>query len=638
LQDERSDFQSIKLHATDGIPMVSFSDATAPRADARKKHFQIGGNVFDACFDERGKLICVLDETLTARRPFALLVLNSADGRRWDDILVNDYHLKLSDIRPKKNNRYQKFDISYTGLRIYDKMIADYNDGGDWMAAGLELDRFRDAAARDAAVLRLTQGTENLAAATITLERTDAALTGMAATRKELRSKLAALRRGIGKTPTKDSAAKILRTESALEKLEERVKNAARRKRRAARRIESANAEIAAATEILNYIPARAAQQIAVAAVDDEPVINELKTIVMETQEIVPAVPDKGGEMADNNDIQPLLSQDPEIIDNGIAFKPIDFGEVPVTPPAPRPQPVSDPYASPIPVPMPAWDAPASATAPQPTPFMPAPAPQPEFSQPSEQIYNQPIAAPDFQPTPTPVPAAPTPAPAPVYGPAPVAPVYRPQPAKKQTGIYYFMLVLLIVLAVFTLWIYQKKTSGGVPNIAAVVSGTEQPTPMPVPEEPAPEFIKPAAITPEPVQVEPEQPVFVAPEPDPVAAPEPIAEIPVPEPIIRANKIEPAAPITEDDLRAVENTKPAYGVSGPTLNVYPDEDAVEYEEYSDTEYYEEEPVAEPATPAAAQSRQERIAGSASGLKTENIEEQSYESYMEEEYETDAFLD
>ena len=124
----------------------------------------IAGNAFRAFYDVDSKLVMVLDFVVNDIKPNVLLVINPVGNRKWDDILMNDYAVDLETIRPKKDNKYQKLDIEYTGLSEYDNLIRAYNAGHDLSGALAELEAFRNMAARRAAL-------ERLGAADIVVER-----------------------------------------------------------------------------------------------------------------------------------------------------------------------------------------------------------------------------------------------------------------------------------------------------------------------------------------------------------------------------------------------------------------------------------------------------------------------------------
>ena len=81
--------------------------------------YQIDGNVFRAWTDNSGRLVFVVDETIDEYKPYVLLVMGLYGERKWDDVLFNDFHVNLENIRPKKENKYQKLDIEYDGLGYY---------------------------------------------------------------------------------------------------------------------------------------------------------------------------------------------------------------------------------------------------------------------------------------------------------------------------------------------------------------------------------------------------------------------------------------------------------------------------------------------------------------------------------------
>ena len=81
--------------------------------------YDIAGNAIRAYYDNSNNLIFILDETINADKPNVLLVIDSFDGRKWDEVLVNDYGVDLETVRPKRDNKYQKLDIEYGGLDVY---------------------------------------------------------------------------------------------------------------------------------------------------------------------------------------------------------------------------------------------------------------------------------------------------------------------------------------------------------------------------------------------------------------------------------------------------------------------------------------------------------------------------------------
>ena len=126
-----------------------------PRARENKSlsvvEYDIAGNAIRAYYDQSNKLIFVLDETIDADKPNVLLVIDSFDGRKWDDVLANDYNVDLETVRPKRDNKYQKLDIEYGGLDVYSELIDADESGEDLSDAIANLTRFRTMSVRRAA-------------------------------------------------------------------------------------------------------------------------------------------------------------------------------------------------------------------------------------------------------------------------------------------------------------------------------------------------------------------------------------------------------------------------------------------------------------------------------------------------------
>ena len=102
--------------------------------------YTIDNNLFRAYRDSNGRLVFVLDYFTNEIKPNVLLVINPDGDRKWDDIISNDYNIDLEDIRPKKDNKYQKLDIEYSGLNIYDELFATYNAQEDTSDALAQLE------------------------------------------------------------------------------------------------------------------------------------------------------------------------------------------------------------------------------------------------------------------------------------------------------------------------------------------------------------------------------------------------------------------------------------------------------------------------------------------------------------------
>jgi len=92
--------------------------------------FDIAGIRIEAAFDSEHRLLFVLDATKDKILPNVTLVLADRDGRKWDDILQNDFGVDPEAVRPRINNKYQKLDIDYEGLDHYADAIRTGDGGG----------------------------------------------------------------------------------------------------------------------------------------------------------------------------------------------------------------------------------------------------------------------------------------------------------------------------------------------------------------------------------------------------------------------------------------------------------------------------------------------------------------------------
>ena len=119
------------------------------------REYDVAGNPLRAYSDATGRIVFVLDLLVNENKPNVLLVIDAVDNRKWDDILENDYGVDLETVRPKKDNKYQKLDIEYSGLSLYQDLINKYDDGDDVADALGILDSFRQIAVRRAATERL---------------------------------------------------------------------------------------------------------------------------------------------------------------------------------------------------------------------------------------------------------------------------------------------------------------------------------------------------------------------------------------------------------------------------------------------------------------------------------------------------
>lgn len=525
--------------------------------------YNIDGNEINAFYDSSDNLVFVLDNTIDSHKPNILLVINPDADKKWDEILSGDYGVDLETIRPKQDNKYQKFDIEYSGLPVYDALIKAYN-GGDSLEESLnQLTILRDSAARHSAMTRLNMANEIIAKTNATIVKTKESIVRLQARLKTLRAKLGEAKKGIGREPTKQSASKILKLESQIEATNEKLKRANERLKSAQRRLETATVDAELASELLNQ-PAGKIKQVAKKQApvaipakrkavvkkqpESEPEIEEeyeeedvvdtddkAYDEVIEEKEETEAMEEHKEEDIEN--VEPLFKEDPQILDDDIAFKPISF-EAPAVPeisqsdkapdlnkdmivteettettteetednveqePAKEQQPVLESMV-PVPVvdetPMPVVEPAMTDTETieeEPIEEIPVSEATKEEEKTDEeplklevvQEYMRQYEPGDEEKTTELVeenkideyvdvaPAAPV---------VPVAPI-MPQNAlnvgvveeaepKRSRFFYYFLLFLLIALAIFTLWFYQKNIKPTTPVLAASVEKTELP-------------------------------------------------------------------------------------------------------------------------------------------------------------------
>lgn len=543
-------------------------------------NYDIADNTMRAYYDESHKLIFVLDETINADKPNVLLVIDSFDGRKWDDVLANDYNVELETVRPKRDNKYQKLDIEYGGLDVYDALISAYESGDDLTDALNNLVRFRTMSVRRAARERLAAAEYTINKSRETIERTNDTISDLQSKVKDLRARVKEHRRSIGREPTKASAAKILKTEAQIETTNDKLARAKKRLTSAQRRLTAAEEDAEIARAILaRDVPHVAETKVSVPVRSNpKPVAKApVKPIVDEEDDQETFSEPKAEEMDDNNEVKPLFDKDPENLDDDMAFKPIDFSGVDenetkssmqdddaiapaplaFTPPVQEhePETVSEPVSAPM------LDSLTSVPA----------------EEPVEEVQEPVAPAPEvFVPEPFETPAAPVAEPEPIAPIAPVAPV-RPvspisgtavpvgeQKAQKPTLMYYLLLVLLILLSIGTLWIYQKSTNENIPDLSKTVV-QQQPAEQPKVAEPTvkkvepspfvavPDIIKKTVVEePEPV-VEPEPIAAPVVEPEPVSVePEPVVVVEEPVVVVEPIAVEPEPVAVEAETVVVE--------------------------------------------------------------------------------------
>ena len=465
--------------------------------------FDIDGNEINAFYDSDNKLVFVRDDTVNAQKPNVLLVINPDGDKKWDEILSSEYGVDLETIRPKVDNKYQKLDIEYSGLSVYENLINAYTAGADLSEQLNQLAILRDSAARHSAMARLNLANETIAKTNTTIVKTKETIVRLETRIKTLRSNLSAEKKSIGKVNTKQSASKILKLESQIEATNEKLKRAKKRLESAQKRLEIATVDAELASNLLNQPGVEIKQKTKKAAAvvvapkypvqtteDEEyPDENEDEEDDEENEEIIE-------EEVPENDVKPLFSEDPQVLNDDIAFKPIEFSapkfsdelmvkkdtpvvpvsepEVPETPEAPlETRPVLESF----------------------TPIQePAFVPEPMVEEKTEIVEEQPVVETvdpmekdvqiDVQVEEPEEPVVKEEPVVPVVEERPVPPVVQPvnnvpQPMKVETKsskpgfLYYVLLLILIALSIFTLWLYQKNmASETTPVLRAEVSET----------------------------------------------------------------------------------------------------------------------------------------------------------------------
>ncbi len=583
--------------------------------------YLIENNQINAFYDENDTLIFVVDNTITEKKPNVLLVINPDGDKKWDEILSNQYGVDLETIRPKQDNKYQKLDIEYSGLNVYENLINAFVAGDDISDDIVQLNILRDSAARHSAMTRLNVANEIITKTNATIVRTKETIVRLQERLKSLRAKLSQQKKEIGKVPTKQSASKILRIESQIDATNEKIKRAKKRLESAQKRLEIATVDAELASDLLNQPETQIVRQNtapkskAVSVAPKYEVVAEPEDNEEEFNE------DLDEEIEEESDIKPLFDKDPEIMNEEIAFKPISF-DTPVYSSESLTESVSEKPVEPeqsisefqeIPVPESSVDdyknmmsveepiQPIETT--EPTPeidFVP-----PVFEEESAPLEIKPVEnvlpeVPEQKPvleTFTPIePIADTPVEELVAEPeesTPVEDVIRPMPPvpqieetpktepqnlqnymevvkkehSKPAFIYYILLLILIVLSVFTLWVYQKNMDTTTPALVA-----------PAVEEQIEEQ-KPVATEPQNVVVDGDE-VFVD-----VAQPV-VAES---EPVVEETTLTPEEPVEESAFVDEEPSEPVVLDAVPAKIMT---SGLVVEEEVDEEPMEE-PVAEP---------------------------------------------
>lgn len=472
--NERENSLKMNLTSIDGLPKVSFVSDNNSVSDEK---FEISGNNITAYYDNSHKLIFILDYKITENKPNVLLVINPIADRKWDDILANDFNVNLENVRPKKDNKYQKLDIEYEGLSIYNNLINDFKSGSDLSKALSDLEIFREKSVRRIANERLIAANEIINKTNETVLKTNDTLAELQYVIKKLREKLVKQKKEVGKEPTKQSAAKILKTESQIEFANEKLKRAKKRLMNANKRLETAKEDAEISKRLLGYSSS----------------VSEKNTAELKVSE------KEANDMA-SEEVKPLFEKDPNILDDKIAFKPIDFNinkisdsetlspapviqkneeiiisnekinEIKFNPVELKPVEKQEPIFF-IPPQMNNIDDNKTVVSEEVSNTL-------QTLQQSENIVIQPIEnniAPNKNIS---IPDIPLVRPvSPVSGPENI--IGNNEPGKhRPTALYYIMLIVLIVLSIFTLWLYQKNINTNVPNLETVnttaVSADEQ--------------------------------------------------------------------------------------------------------------------------------------------------------------------
>ncbi|MCL1786119.1 MAG: hypothetical protein FWG39_03150, partial [Alphaproteobacteria bacterium] len=301
------------------------------------------------------------------------------------------------------------------------------------------------------AAARMAAANEQMRRAAETIAETEISINNGHSSIKQLKEKLSNLKSKVGREPTKESAAKILRAQAKMEQVTEKLKRAELRLRRARRRLADAENDAGLAR----------AQIAAGPLYENEPKVNDM-----------------------SEEVKPLFTKDPEIMDERIAFKPIEFG--PSAAPAPQ---------------QPEFVAPPLNLTPT-SPFAQASGDRPRTPaesfegraeyQPAQPAYAPAPVAPTFAKAPAGEPERSAGAP-PMSPPPPMSPTRadfmanRPEPMTDEpikitsgagrsgpSAMYYVMLVLLIILSVLTLWLYQNRMTAGIPDILQPVASEQQ--------------------------------------------------------------------------------------------------------------------------------------------------------------------
>ena len=610
------------------------------------RSYDIEGNNIDAFYDDADDLVFVLDNTINPNKPNVLLVINPEGDKKWDEILSGEYNVDLETIRPKQDNKYQKLDIEYSGLAVYENLIKAYNAGDELEDSLNQLNILRDSAARHSAMTRLNVANETISKTNATIVKTKESIVRLQERLKTLRAKLSNAKKEIGRVNTKKSASQILRLESQIEATNEKLKRAKKRLESAQKRLEIATVDAELASNLLNqpsaeikqYVknkPLAVAQKYEVQTTDDIQDFDEKDTKPMQDtekdsfdEEIAEENEDVVSDEDFDNDVKPLLSEDPNIVDDNIAFKPIDFNvagipevsnDVLNTPSVlennidntnkEMSRPVLESFT-----PLPQENHSADISLTNQETFEQSEKPelsyanfdldkdadnnfadeQPEFTENAEMEEKTTFEVQEPEQNAVPIENVVRPVPpAPID--KPVVPVVQQYDgdvkSEKSTFVYYLLLIVLIVVSVFTLWLYQKKMGTMQPNgllVEQVATQQEEPVKKEVVVEQQSNVAE--SVTAEPTEIGfLDEKTVVEPEPV-VESVKAVAEKAEPkEPVIMgtvSEKISAFADVQEPDIEPEEQKpvvseesvilrKPAYGTGAKYDDMFVYEEVAE---------------------------------------------------------------
>ena len=449
--------------------------------DLVMRSYDISGNEINAFYDESDDLVFVLDNTINQTKPNVLLVINPDGDKKWDEILSGQYDVDLETIRPKQDNKYQKLDIEYSGLSVYDKLIDAYTSGEDISEHLKQLNILRDSAARHSAMMRLNVANDVISKTNVTIVKTKETIVRLQERIKTLRAKLSSYKKEIGKVSTKQSASKILKVESQIEAANEKLKRAKKRLDSAQKRLEVATVDAELASGVLNQPalemdgvskkskPVMVAPKHELKTVEPEDSDDELDEVIDEEDDYEEEY-DEDDEISEQEEIKPLFDKDPQILNDDIAFKPISLNPALESTNTNMTEPVFEPRSvleSMTPI-----EDNEQVNNNEIRPVLESMTPIENEEKPvvEQPLVVQPIETQDTKPV------------APVATNTPVAPVVPPvmsnsnvnnngqsAHSSKPSLIYYILLFVLICLSVFTLWLYQKKMGDTEPVLTKVV-------------------------------------------------------------------------------------------------------------------------------------------------------------------------